>query len=98
MLQFFRTIGVPIREAWGMTEVAGVGTMQASAASPVGSVGQAIAGVEVRLGADNEVLVRGPTVFKGYYKTKPRPARRSRKAGCTQAMSGRGWTRTANAS
>jgi len=70
MLQFFRTIGVPIREAWGMTEVAGVGTMQASAASPVGSVGQAIAGVEVRLGADNEVLVRGPTVFKGYYKNE----------------------------
>jgi long-chain acyl-CoA synthetase len=68
MLRFFRALGVPIREGYGMTETAGVVTVQRGAASPVGTVGSAIPGVELRIADDGELLVRGPTVFKGYYR------------------------------
>lgn len=67
MLRFFRAIGVPIREGYGMTETAGVVTVQRSAASPVGTVGAPVPGVEARIADDGELLVRGPTVFLGYY-------------------------------
>jgi len=68
MLNFFRVIGVPIREGFGMTETAGVATVQRSAASPVGTVGEPIPGLEARLATDGELLLRGPTIFKGYYR------------------------------
>jgi len=68
MLNFFRVIGVPIREGFGMTETAGVATVQRSAASPVGTVGEPIPGLEARLTTDGELLLRGPTIFKGYYR------------------------------
>ena len=45
MLRFFRALGVPIREGYGMTETAGVVTVQRSAASPLGTVGAPIPGV-----------------------------------------------------
>jgi len=70
MLRFFRALGVPIREGYGMTETAGVVTVQRSAASPVGTVGAAVPGVELRIADDGELLVRGPTVFKGYYRNE----------------------------
>ena len=70
MLTFFRVIGVQIREGYGMTETAGVAAVQRSSASPVGTVGEPIPGVEARLAEDGELLVRGPTVFKGYYRNE----------------------------
>jgi long-chain acyl-CoA synthetase len=68
ILQFFRTLGVPIREAYGMTEASGATTMQPSDASPVGTVGVPYAGIEVVLADDGEILVRGDVVFRGYFK------------------------------
>ena len=70
MLTFFRILGVPIREGYGMTETAGVAAVQRSSASPVGTVGEPIPGVEARLAEDGELLLRGPTVFKGYYRNE----------------------------
>jgi long-subunit acyl-CoA synthetase (AMP-forming) len=70
MLRFFRALGVPVREGYGMTETAGVATLQRSAALPVGTVGSAIPGVELRTADDGELLVRGPTVFKGCYRNE----------------------------
>ncbi|NNE52567.1 MAG: long-chain fatty acid--CoA ligase [Sulfitobacter sp.] len=68
LLGFFRGIGVNIREAWGMSETSGVGTIQSSWGNCDGRIGFPVANVETKLGEDGEVLFRGPTIFKGYYK------------------------------
>ena len=66
ILAFFRTVGVPIREAYGLTEASGATTMQPSDASPVGTVGVPYPGVVLKLADDGEVLIRGDIVFRGY--------------------------------
>jgi long-chain acyl-CoA synthetase len=68
LLAFYRILGVPILEIYGMTEVSGLALGQKTGYSPPGTVGVAIPGVEVTLAADGEVLMRGGTVFKGYYR------------------------------
>ncbi|HRI19078.1 MAG TPA: AMP-dependent synthetase/ligase, partial [Burkholderiaceae bacterium] len=85
LLHFFRAIGVPIREGYGMTETAGVVSVQRSAASPLGTVGEPIPGIEARLADDGELLVRGPTVFKGYYGNE---------ASTREAIDEQGWLHT----
>lgn len=85
LLRFFRCLGVAIREGYGMTETAGVVTMQRSPASPVGTVGEPIPGIETRIAEDGELLVRGPTVFKGYYRNE---------AATREAIDADGWLHT----
>lgn len=68
LLGFMRGIGVNIREAWGMSETSGVGTIQPSWGLSDGRIGYPVANVETKLAEDGEVLFRGPTIFKGYYK------------------------------
>jgi long-chain acyl-CoA synthetase len=70
VLRFFRMLGVPIREAYGMTEASGATTMQPGDNSPVGTVGVPYPGVELRLADDGEILVRGEIVFRGYLKNE----------------------------
>jgi long-chain acyl-CoA synthetase len=68
LLGFYRVLGVPILEIYGMTEVSGLALGQKTGYSPPGTVGVAVPGVEVTLAEDGEVLMRGRTVFKGYYR------------------------------
>lgn len=68
ILKFFRVLGVPIREAYGLTEASGASTMQLSDASPVGTVGVPYPGIEVKLADDGEILIKGDVVFRGYFK------------------------------
>jgi long-chain acyl-CoA synthetase len=68
ILKFFRVLGVPIREAYGLTEASGASTMQTSDASPVGTVGVPYPGIEIILADDGEILIKGDVVFQGYYK------------------------------
>ncbi len=70
ILKYFRLIGVPIREAYGLTEASGATTIQPSVASPVGTVGVPYPGVEVKLADDGEILIRGDVVFRGYFKNE----------------------------
>jgi long-chain acyl-CoA synthetase len=68
ILKFFRTLGVPIREAYGLTEASGATTMQPSDESPVGTVGVAYPGIELKLADDGEILIHGDVVFRGYFR------------------------------
>jgi long-chain acyl-CoA synthetase len=65
MLEWFRAIGVPLAEIYGMSESSGPMTFTAWRAKP-GSVGQAIVGCDVCLAEDGEVVCRGGNVFPGY--------------------------------
>jgi long-chain acyl-CoA synthetase len=85
ILKFFRVLGVPIREAYGLTEASGATTMQTSGASPIGSVGAPYPGIEVRLADDGEILVHGDVVFRGYFKND---------AATLEAIDGEGWLHT----
>jgi long-chain acyl-CoA synthetase len=68
ILEFFYACGVPIMEGYGMTETATAATSNLPDAFRFGSVGKPFPGVEVKIGDDGEVLLRGPNIFKEYYK------------------------------
>jgi long-chain acyl-CoA synthetase len=68
IVEFFRALGVPLSEGWGMSELSNAATFAAPDAARSGAVGQPLPGVEVRVADDGEVLVRGPLVMAGYYK------------------------------
>ncbi len=68
LLGFMRGIGVNIREAWGMSETSGVGTIQKSWGQCDGRIGFPVSGVRTRIAEDGEVLFSGGTIFKGYYE------------------------------
>jgi long-chain acyl-CoA synthetase len=70
IIRFFHAAGVPVLEAWGMTETSTGGTANLPGASKVGTVGRALPGVDVRIADDGELLVRGPNIFQGYYKNQ----------------------------
>ncbi|MEU4743918.1 long-chain fatty acid--CoA ligase [Actinosynnema sp. NPDC023658] len=68
VLEFFSAAGVPVLEGYGMSESTGVGTVNTLARHKLGSVGTyGIAGLEVELAEDGEILLRGPHVFAGYW-------------------------------
>jgi long-chain acyl-CoA synthetase len=70
IVRFFRTIGVPLVEVYGLTETSGMVTGQRLGALLPGAVGSAVEGAEVRIGTDGELLVRGDMVFEGYYRNE----------------------------
>jgi long-chain acyl-CoA synthetase len=68
ILEFFYACGIPVMEGYGMTETSTVATVNTPEEHRFGSVGKALPGVEVKIGDDGEVLVKGPNIFQGYYK------------------------------
>jgi len=68
ILQFFMSIGVPLYEAYGMTENCGVATTNRPGRVKLGTVGEPYSGCELRLDPETgEILTRHPAVFAGYW-------------------------------
>jgi long-chain acyl-CoA synthetase len=72
ILEFFYACGVPVMEGYGMTETSTSSTVNRPEPGGFrfGSVGKPQQGVEVRIGDDGEVLIKGPNIFQGYYKNE----------------------------
>jgi long-chain acyl-CoA synthetase len=68
ILKYFQSIGIPIREGYGMTETTGVTHMSDEKNFKLGTVGRALPGTEVKIAEDGEILVQHAGIFKGYYR------------------------------
>ena len=64
---YFSMLGIPVLQVYGLTETTGICTMDDPRESRPGRVGPAIPGIEMRLGENEEIIVRGPNVFPGYW-------------------------------
>jgi long-chain acyl-CoA synthetase len=65
---YFRMLGIRVLQVYGLTETTGICTMDDPGNPVPGRVGPAIPGIEMRLGENDEIVVRGPNVFPGYWK------------------------------
>jgi long-chain acyl-CoA synthetase len=83
--KWFASVGIAILEGYGLTETSPVIAINSPRARRIGSVGQLLPNVECRLAADGELLVRGETVFPGYW-LKP--------AANAECFDAEGWFRT----
>jgi len=70
ILRFFDAAGVLVVEGWGMTETSTAATISRPEEFKFGTVGKPFSQCEVRIADDGEILVKGPNVFKGYYKNE----------------------------
>jgi long-chain acyl-CoA synthetase len=68
VLEFFAGLDVVIQEVYGQSEDCGPTTFNRPGATRFGTVGRPLDGTEVRIADDGEILVKGPHVFKGYFK------------------------------
>lgn len=85
IVRFYRTIGLPLIEVYGATETSGIALGQRVGQVVPGCVGIAACGLDIAMGDQGELLVRGPTVFAGYHEMSRRQRPRSATAGCTRA-------------
>jgi long-chain acyl-CoA synthetase len=66
--EFFHALGVLILEGYGLTETATVSHVNRPEHYKFGTVGLPLKGVQCRIAPDGEILLRGPNIFKGYYR------------------------------
>ncbi len=64
---YFRMLGIPVLQVYGLTETTGILTMDDPKKPVPGRVGPTIPGIEMRLAENEEIVVRGPNVFPGYW-------------------------------
>ncbi len=65
---WYADIGIRIHEGYGLTETSPVIAVNNPIYHRLGTVGKPVSNVEVKIAADGEVLVRGPSIFKGYWR------------------------------
>ena len=64
---FFMMLGIPVLQVYGLTETTAICTMDDPRYVEPGRVGPAIPGVQMKLADNGEILVRGPSIFQGYW-------------------------------
>ena len=84
-LAFFSGLGIPIAEAWGMSELSAIATTAHPDEHRFGTIGKVLPGMEASIAEDGELLVRGPLVMKGYRKEPEKTA---------EAVDADGWLHT----
>jgi long-chain acyl-CoA synthetase len=74
--KFFQMLGIPVLQAYGLTETTAICTLD-DPRVPIesGYVGSAIRGIEMKVGDNEELLVRGPNIFPGYWNRPEETAR-----------------------
>ncbi len=85
IIEWFWAIGVPVVEGFGQTESSGVATINTVTQNKLGSIGFNIPGAETKIGPDQEIMLRGPHVFKGYWNQPEKTA---------ETITEDGWLRT----
>lgn len=88
IVEFFHTIGINIVVGYGLSETTATVSCFPETGFEIGSVGTILPGIEVKLGKDDEILVKGPTVMRGYY---------NRPKATAEAFTEDGWFRTGDA-
>jgi long-chain acyl-CoA synthetase len=83
--RFFIALGLCILQGYGLTEASPVVSVNSESDNRPETVGRPLAGVEVMLGAEKELLVRGPNVMSGYWRNPEATA---------AAIDGQGWLHT----
>ncbi|MBV9338840.1 MAG: long-chain fatty acid--CoA ligase [Solirubrobacterales bacterium] len=68
ILEFFYACGVTVLEGWGMSETVAVGAVNLPDHLRFGTVGRAMPGVEFKIADDGEILIKGPNVFREYWR------------------------------
>ncbi|HVQ75179.1 MAG TPA: AMP-binding protein [Candidatus Binatia bacterium] len=68
--RFFRSFGVNLKQVYGSTELTGLVSLQPDQEADPNTAGRPCEGIDVRIGERGEVLVKGPGVFKGYFKAE----------------------------
>ncbi len=64
---FFMMLGIPVLQVYGLTETTAICTLDDPRHVEPGRVGRAISGIEMKLGENSEIIVRGPNIFPGYW-------------------------------
>src|SRR3954470_18661369 len=70
ILEFFYACGVTVLEGWGLTETVGIGCVNTPDAFNFGTVARPVPGVEVKTADDGELLMKGPNIFKEYWRNE----------------------------
>lgn len=88
IVEFFKACDVNVMIGYGLSETTATVTAYPKVGYEIGTVGKPIEMVEVKIGAENEILVKGPTVMRGYYNKPEETA---------AAFTEDGWLRTGDA-